>query len=190
MKIYPFLVLIPLVFLSGCLWDAVDLGKAKVEFRHTILMPGGFSVESSVPINLSLLNSGKKDPGRFWEGDVFAIEASITNDNVLRENTRVRFGYDPLHLSAIQLYRNDGSPFKLIEGGIYEFSKEILPSAKNPVYVVGKTAEIKENYEYVPIEFKLDYLNEDNQVLSSEKYSIQVGNRDYSPPMSDTSKPS
>ena len=160
--------------------DTVDMSKAEVKFKHTIKLPAGFSIESSVPLDLNKLNSAQKNPEKFFEQEKFSLLVGITNDDKRRKYTKINLQYDKDNIAYLYLYAVDGVPLKHLGDNFYEFDADMFPRVETSLYVAGVTKSLPENYPHVAIDFKLNYVDSDNQIIADDSYELEVYKRNYS----------
>lgn len=171
-----------LLLLIGC-EPPVDVSKAQVNFKHTLKLPGGFSIESSVPLNISALEKvGQKNPDKIYEQDKFSIPIEIKNDNQNRKNTKIRLEYSQNNLQYLYLYFINGEPLNIISPGLFEYDNDAKAQSVTTVYLAGATKELPKDYPFVGIDFKLNYLDENDVSLASNSYQVQVFKINYTIP--------
>ena len=158
----------------------IDKSKAQVTFKHTIKLPGGFSIESSVPLDLNKLNQvGTKNPSKIYETEKFSLPIEIKNDNKRHTDTKIKLEYSHNNIDFLYLYAADGQPLVELSDSIYEFDKDVLPLVPTTLYVAGVTKEIPPDYPYVGIDFKLTYLDGENVPLATNTHRIEVYKINY-----------
>ncbi len=172
-----------LIILLGC--NPIDMSKAEVTFRQTITLPAGFSIVSSVPLDLAKLNElgAEKSSSKIYEKEKFSVPIEIKNNKQKHYNTKIKLDYSPNTIEYLYLYASDGQPLKILNSGLYEFDKDVYPEVKTTLYIAGETKEIPADYPYVGIDLRLSYLNESNFVLASNTYHIEAYKRNYTIPM-------
>lgn len=173
-------ILILTILLSiGC--TPIDTSKAQVTFKQTIRLPAGFSIESSIPLNISELSRiGEVNPNRFYEKEKFSLPVEIKNDNQIHKNTRIQLEYSQNTIQFLYPYFVNGAPLNKISPGIFEFDADAKPQATTTIYLAGMTTELPKGYPFVGIDFKLNLLDENSLVLASDDYRIQVYKVNYS----------
>ena len=169
-----------LVTAQSCFEVPIDTSKATVTFKHTIKLPGGFSIESSAPLDLNKLNQvGEANPQTIYEKEKFSIPIEIKNDNQRHKNTKIQFKYSQNTIEYLYVYAADGTPLSSLGGGYYTFDTDVLPQVPTPLYVAGQTKQIPDDYPYVAMDFELSYLEENGSILASKVHRIQVYNINY-----------
>lgn len=147
-----------------------DFSKAEIVLKHTIKLPAGFSIESTVPLDLSKVKEQAAEvQAKLFDGDLFSVPFEI-KDRKGHSNTRLKLVYDKNLFDSIQAYSEDGAPLKLISDGIFELEKAASSNPK-PVYIAGKSRKLSsQKAELRPI--KIQYLDELENVLAQGEQAL------------------
>lgn len=161
-----------LVFLSGCTsW--FDSSGVKVELKQKFYLTPTTTIEATVPLNLSQLNSGVKK-GIIPENGKFSIEVEIENRDLADyDSPKIYFTKTSDTIEYAYLYSPSGKPFETIGNNLYDFGSSFIAKQTNKMLLVGKLGQISD--DVVETHFTLGIYDENNNLLSKPReYTMRV----------------
>lgn len=170
-----FLILI-LVSLSGCL-EWFESSGVKVELKQTFHLSPTTTIEATVPLNLSQLDTGKKT-NEIPEKGKFKIEVEIENKNLEDyPNVKVYFTKTSDTIEYAYLYSPSGEHFQTIGENLYDFGTTLISKQTNKMLLVGKVGAISD--DVVETHFTLGLYDGNDQPLSVKEYTMRVCKEGY-----------